>query len=187
MVRKDIHRPECAESHLEALCFQGGEGRKRRHGFERSSTGAFSPPSTSLGGPGRGSHRPRRGCKSTGEKCGLEAQLKGLYEEMQALTRKSPNDAINKFKLELINNILGEVNPFLASLGYPLKYIQGFKEDVLPFNSDVLLVLSQYLSRMENLRANNIKPGGLHLKNWYWVVDDNSDNIQTAPPKKIKE
>jgi hypothetical protein len=116
----------------------------------------------------------------------LESQLKGLYEEMQALTRKSPNDAINKFKLELINNILGEVNPFLAALGYPLKYFQSFKEDLLPFNSDVLLVLSQYLSRMENLRSDNIKPGGLHLQSWFWVIDDNSSNIQNASPKKIK-
>jgi hypothetical protein len=117
----------------------------------------------------------------------FQAQLQGVYEEMQALTRKSPNDAVNKFKLELINNILVDLNPFLANLGYPLKYIQGFKEDLLPSNSDVLLVLSQYLSRMENLRANNIKVGGLYLKDWFWAIDGESNNIQTAPPKKIKE
>jgi hypothetical protein len=117
----------------------------------------------------------------------FQAQLKGMYEEMQALTRKSPNDAVNKFKLELINNVLADVNPFLANLGYPLKYFQGFKDDLLPSNSDVLLVLSQHLSRMENLRANNIKPGGLYLKDWFWVIDDSSSNIQTAPPKKIKD
>lgn len=69
---------------------------------------------------------------------------------------------------------------------YPLKYIQSFKEDLLPFNSDVLLVLPQYLSRRENLRADNIEPGGLHLEKWFWIVDTNSAHIQTAPPKKIK-
>jgi len=88
----------------------------------------------------------------------LEAQLKGVYQEMQSLTRKSPSDAVNKFKLELINNILMDLNPFLTNLGYPLKYSQGFKDDLLPFNSDVLLVLSQYLSQMENLRARAFSP-----------------------------
>lgn len=72
----------------------------------------------------------------------LQAQLKGLYDEMQALAKKSPNDALNKFKLGLIKIVIKDANAFLTALGHPLKYFQGFEEEILPSNSDVLLVLT---------------------------------------------
>ncbi len=40
----------------------------------------------------------------------LVGQVQGLYEEMSILSKKSPNDAVNKFKLKFINHQLGESN-----------------------------------------------------------------------------
>ena len=36
----------------------------------------------------------------------INAQLVALHEEISALSKKSPNDGVNKFKLKLINNML---------------------------------------------------------------------------------
>ena len=35
----------------------------------------------------------------------LSGQLIGIYEEISLLSKKSPNDAVNKFKLKFINKI----------------------------------------------------------------------------------
>jgi hypothetical protein len=42
----------------------------------------------------------------------LNAQLKGLYDEMQTLVKKNANDSINIFKLRLINAVLEKTNAF---------------------------------------------------------------------------
>ncbi len=118
---------------------------------------------------------------------GLQAQMKGLYDEIQALAKKSPNDALNKFKLGLIKILIADADAFLSDLGHPLKYFQGFEEEVLPTNSDALLVLSQYLSCMEKIRADNVTHTGYNPEEWCWLVDGEDSDIRTAPPKKLKE
>lgn len=118
---------------------------------------------------------------------GLQAQLKGLYDEIQALAKKSPNDALNKFKLGLIKIVIADADEFLSDLRHPLKYFQGFEEEVIPSNSDVLLVLSQYLNWMEKIRADNVTLTDYNPEEWSWLVDGEKTEIRTAPPKKIRE
>jgi hypothetical protein len=42
----------------------------------------------------------------------LKAQLDGLYQEMSVLAKKSPNDAVNAFKIKLVNATLERCNFF---------------------------------------------------------------------------
>ncbi len=115
----------------------------------------------------------------------LNGQLEGLYDEMRTLSKKSPTDAVNKFKLKFINQALFEINTFLSDEYKPFTEFTKFEEDDLPTNSDVVLMLSQYLNCMEKLRADNIV-----LSNdgdWCWIVQRKISDIQTSPPKKIKE
>lgn len=114
----------------------------------------------------------------------VNAQIESVYEEISNLSKKSPNDALNKFKLKFVNQILLEVNTILDEKYKPFKDFENFTEDDLPTNADVVFMLSQYLSCMEKLRADNI---GMNLGNWYWLADEESTAIRTAPPKKIKE
>lgn len=114
----------------------------------------------------------------------LHAQLEGLYAEISALSKKSPTDGINKFKLKFINHILIELNKFLKGEYRPFLDFETFEEDDLPTNSDVILILSQYLNCMEKLRADNIH---LDMGRWYWIADGGKSSIRTAPPAKIKE
>lgn len=115
----------------------------------------------------------------------LQAQLHGLYEEMGLLSRKKPDDAVNKFKLRLINKILEQANELLQEQYRPFNDFEKFDEDDMPTNSDSVLILSQYFNCLEKLRADNIilnpRGGG-----WVWKIDSEPSNIRTAPPKKLE-
>lgn len=43
----------------------------------------------------------------------VQGQLEGLLSEIAVLAKKSPNDGVNKFKLNFINKVLKEANNIL--------------------------------------------------------------------------
>lgn len=43
----------------------------------------------------------------------LHIQIKDMYNELSILSKKSPDGAINKFKLKFINQLIEEANQFL--------------------------------------------------------------------------
>ncbi len=81
----------------------------------------------------------------------IHAQLKGLHDEISLLSKKSPIDPVNKFKLKLINSVLTTVNEILGPKNKPFENFLVFDEDDLPNNGDVNMILSQYLSCMKEL------------------------------------
>jgi hypothetical protein len=121
----------------------------------------------------------------------VQGQLEGLLSEITVLSKKSPNDVINKFKLKFINEIILGGNNVLGKAYKPLDSFEQFDEDELPSNSDVTFILSQYLNCFEKLRADNIYrerkyDGSKYFHEWYWALGKDSSDIKTAPPKKIK-
>ena len=121
----------------------------------------------------------------------VQGQLEGLLSEIAVLAKKSPNDGVNKFKLNFINKVLKEANNILEEEYIPLDSFSQFNEDDLPSNSDVTFILSQYLSCFEKLRADNIKEdritaGHRSRMGWVWIIDDEDTVLETAPPKKLK-
>ena len=116
----------------------------------------------------------------------IHVQMKSLHTEIGALSKKSPNDAVNKFKLKLINGLLQAGNELLNTEYKPLAGFDQFDVDDIPTNSDVTVVLAQYLNCLEKLRADNIRRE-LGINRWYWNVDGEMSDIQTAPPRKLKE
>ncbi len=83
-------------------------------------------------------------------------QLAAIHREMSLLSKKSPNDAVNKFKLGRINQALKVANGVLGSRYTPVEGFQKFEEDDVPSNSDVVFVLAQYLEEVKRYRADNI-------------------------------
>ena len=114
----------------------------------------------------------------------VTGQLVGVYEEIASLSKKSPNDGVNKFKLQLINKVLEDANSLLDNKHRPFDDFSVFDEATLPSNSDVAFILAQYLNCMENLRSENIQQQKIGIQ-WYWVVDGNISSEKTAPPKKL--
>lgn len=112
-------------------------------------------------------------------------QLEGLHQEISALSKKSASDALNAFKLKLVNQVIDETNKILGNQYKPFPDFDHFDDDELPSNSDVALVLSQYVNSMESLREENIKLKVEYDNRTYWIWI--GTEIQTYPPKNIKK
>jgi hypothetical protein len=114
----------------------------------------------------------------------INGQMEALYDEIGALSKKSPNDAANKFKLNFVNKVLDEANSLLGPRYKPFPDFDSFNEDELPTNSDVTMILAQYLNCLEKLRSDNIKQTGFN--SWSWILEDPREKIETASPKKLR-
>lgn len=113
----------------------------------------------------------------------LTVQLDGLYQELSVLAKKTPNDAVNTFKLSFINDILAQCNGFFGEKYRPFAGFETFSADELPSNSDATFIVSQYIECAEKFRADNVKPG--KLSGWIWDLDDDGPMIRTSVPKKL--
>ena len=111
-----------------------------------------------------------------------QAQLESLHAEISSLTKKSSNDALNKFKLKFVNQILDEANKLLGKNYVPFDDFEKFDDNDLPTNSDVTMMLGQYLNCMEKLRSENIENRHGY---WYWKSDKGETSIRTLLPNKI--
>ena len=73
--------------------------------------------------------------------------LTGIYKEMQELSKKKPDTALNTFKVKSINRILEPTKELLKEENmYP--FLDILDVDDIPTNSDVILILSQYIESM---------------------------------------
>ena len=113
----------------------------------------------------------------------LEAKMLSAKTEFQKLSSKSPNDAVNKFKLKIINQLLLECNELLSSEGLPVTGFESFDSDELPTTSDTLFILGQYEAGLEKYRASRIKRNTAHV--WVWDCSV-LPVIQTRPPRKLQ-
>lgn len=113
----------------------------------------------------------------------VQAQMHGIYNEIVSLSKKKPDDPINKFKLKFVNQIVAQANSFLGKENIPFTDFEQFDEDSLPTNSDIVIILSQYLNCLEKLRSDNIK---FDFGKWYWIIDGKLSGQITGPPHKLK-
>ncbi len=114
----------------------------------------------------------------------IDAQLDALHKEIGVLSKKKPEGGINPFKLKLANSVLEKANNILAEKYKPFSDFELFNSDDIPTNSDVVMVLLQYLNCMEKLRSDNIKVERMHgwKDKWTWSLT----GVETGPPKKLK-
>jgi len=102
----------------------------------------------------------------------IELQLEALHSEITILSKKSPNDTINKFKLGFINKVLEESNTILAPDNKPFESFSIFDEVDLPTTSDVVMILTQYLSSFGEKRSKNSTGS-------YWKINGESSSISS--------
>lgn len=123
----------------------------------------------------------------------LVGQIQSVYEELSLLSKKSPNDAVNKFKLQFVNALLKSSNELLGEQYRPFPDFASFDLDQVPQNSDVVFILSQYLQCFEKLRADNVV---LCHGTWSWAIEakesegaDENDRIyiSTVKPKRLRD
>lgn len=113
----------------------------------------------------------------------VEGQLARFHEEMASLVKGKANDALNTFKLGLLNNLLGRAN---SLLGTKYEAVAGFRQfdlSQLPSTSDAIVVISQYLGALEKFRADNIVQSVGSV--WYWVIEGKESTVRAVPPKRL--
>lgn len=110
-------------------------------------------------------------------------QIQGAHKEISILAKKSPADSLNAFKLTLINNVIKASNEVLGENYKPFGHFDQFESDDLPSNSDVTMILAQYMEEAERYRSDNV----VYEKyvGWVYKVDGVASKIQSGSPSKI--
>lgn len=114
----------------------------------------------------------------------LQPKIKITHDEMSILSKKNPNDAINTFKLKFINTMLKAANQLLKDGYMPFDDFTIFSEDEIPTNSDVVFILSPYLSALERLRSDNVRHQG--YGQYVWLINGKpEDSFPTSRPTTL--
>ncbi|MDF0659278.1 MULTISPECIES: hypothetical protein [unclassified Rhizobium] len=112
----------------------------------------------------------------------LIGQLEGLHSEISQLAKKSPNDGLNKFKLKLVNKVIADGNALLQGRYRPFDDFELFEEDDLPTNSDVTMIISQYIEQSERFRSDNV----LFDRSRYWYsINGAISDIPAKTPTRV--
>lgn len=114
----------------------------------------------------------------------LKTQIEEMYKEISLLSKKSPDSAINQFKLKFVNKLIVTANELLVGKYKPFEEFDSFNEDELPTNSDIVMIISQYIECLEKLKLENVTAlSGI----WYWVIDGKTSKIRTTrPPETLR-
>lgn len=115
----------------------------------------------------------------------VQSQVQQLFNEISTLSKKNPDGPINEFKLKYINEKLRESNTFLVGTHKPFADFESFDDANLPTNSDVVLILSQYLDCLEGFRSANTSYDEGKFA-WVWKTDG-SDRIISQPPSRFRK
>ena len=113
----------------------------------------------------------------------VKAQITGLYKEIGLLSKKNPNDVVNKFKLKFINESIGDANKLLTGDNRPYSDFEIFAEADMTTTSDVVMILEQYITALHKLQADNTKSAkiesdwGVDVYEPFWIIDGKVSNI----------
>lgn len=107
----------------------------------------------------------------------LLIQFPKLLDQFIELSKKRPNDVINEFKLSLINPLLQSANSILGDDNKPYAEFGLFDSESLPTNSDVVVILSQYLACLQKFRRENIV---YHEGRHYWLIGGKRSSMEAS-------
>ena len=113
-----------------------------------------------------------------------EAQLEGFYEEIGNISKRKPDDAINKFKLGFLIKCWNSRTVSLARHIGRFPHFVKFDPDAVPTASDVVTMLAQYLRSMDTFRKDHTRSD--HLANYFWYVSDSSETIRANSAQNFR-
>lgn len=98
--------------------------------------------------------------------------LEAMYTEFKELSKKKPEGALSKSKIQVVNRLLETCREILKSEA-TLQFLDLLDEDSMPQNSDVVLMLSQYDVAMTQFKTTYYKKFGRGVNaEWSWVTSD---------------
>jgi hypothetical protein len=107
-------------------------------------------------------------------------QMNTLRAEFTVLSKTKPDNSLNQLKIAIVNERLKDANRLLVGEHKPFATFEEFNSDRMPSNSDVLLVLSDYLAALARWRAAHIYQDVLHHLHWRTLDGD----VEVDPAKR---
>lgn len=89
--------------------------------------------------------------------------LKAAFDEVKEFSKKKQEELLNVKKVKMINRLLEKAKEVLKNEP-SYDYLDMLDESELPSNSDVVLIMSQYISAMNSFRHD-------HYRNSAWDID----------------
>jgi hypothetical protein len=103
----------------------------------------------------------------------LRTQLSTFYNEINVLSKKSPDGPLNKFKIKFLNDTLRKITAILGPEHRPFPDFEAFDEAQLPTSSDAVLMLSHYMKSMDPfMQAHTYEDEKGRKRYWYTKGDD---------------
>lgn len=96
----------------------------------------------------------------------LLAQLESLFADCSELTKSKPDEAASEFRKTIVQRTLQTAHDELDAEYRPFADVPTLGGNAV--NSDVTLLLRQYVTCFERKRADNVRQ---HHGKWCWVVD----------------
>ena len=81
----------------------------------------------------------------------ISPMLDSAMTEMREFSKKKQDGIVSTMKIKVLNRILSDVREIVAG-DDTIGYLDPLDEDVLPQNSDAVLVLGQYHAALETFR-----------------------------------
>lgn len=85
--------------------------------------------------------------------------LEAMYAEFKELSKKKPDGALGKQKLTVVNRLLESCRLVLQAEP-SMEFLDLLREEDIPQNSDVVLMLSQYIAAMEAYQSQYYRYNG---------------------------
>lgn len=111
----------------------------------------------------------------------LIVQIEKILAEFVELSKKKPDNALNTFKLQLVNTVLGTANEILDKGNKPFPDFEEFGDESIPSNSDVVMILSQYVACLNKFRRENTKRND--DGDWVWVIKGKLSKVDAPHPR----
>lgn len=97
-----------------------------------------------------GTQRPTKQQADTFDR--LVPMLEAAHREMTELSKKKQDGVVNSFKITTINRLLAELSKVIES-DASHEFVDMLDEDLLPQNSDAVLVLSQWKAALAQFKS----------------------------------
>ncbi|MDN3686791.1 hypothetical protein [Cyclobacterium jeungdonense] len=81
----------------------------------------------------------------------LSELIDSLIAETKELSKKKPDEALNKLKIKMINRVLDQLKEILKTQP-TIEFLDLLDENELPSNSDAVLILGQFRAAMDRFR-----------------------------------
>lgn len=92
--------------------------------------------------------------------------LQAMYSEFKEFSKKKPEEVVSKAKIKVVNRLLTRCQSVLGAEA-SIDYLDLPDEDDVPQNSDVVLMLSQYVAAMNQFHSTYYKWDGTE---WRWFA-----------------